>query len=61
MPIRTGITRLRVAAIIEGLLCKIIDSGSRCGSIVPFPFSGWGTERSPLTVNGDLANHEGCG
>ena len=36
---------LRVAAIIEGHLSKIIDSGLRCRSIVPFPFSGWGTER----------------
>jgi hypothetical protein len=38
---------VRVAAIIDGYLIKIIDGGSRCGSIVPFPFSG-GERNDPL-------------
>ena len=52
---------MRVVAVIESHLHKIIVTRFRCERIVPFPVGRWGTERYAWTVTGDLANHGACG
>src|SRR5271166_3104436 len=58
---QTGQTYLRVVAIIDSDLSKIIATGFRYRGIVPFPFRDGERNDSPLIVNASVASHEACG
>jgi hypothetical protein len=53
--------QVRVITIIDNDLITIIDARFRRGSIVPFPFCGWGTERYSPILSRDDANQQTCG